>query len=129
MWYELRYNRAVSALYLTVFLVIMLLESGGIAIVFTEAEVVDTNIRSASDVIWWACVIITKVGYGDRAPLTNTGRIIGLLMMTAGLAYSLVIWRTHSRLPLSPEKGNEAESRLTQEGRPRSRDSWKARTK
>ena len=91
MWHELRYNRAGSALYLTVFLVLMLLELGGIAIVYAEADAVGANITSAADAIWWGFVTITTVGYGDLYPVTTSGRIIGMLVMTAGVALFGVI--------------------------------------
>jgi polar amino acid transport system substrate-binding protein len=34
---------------------------------------------------WWAAVTMTTVGYGDKAPLTPGGRIIGLIWMFAGI--------------------------------------------
>ena len=112
MWHELRYNRAGSALYLTIFLVILLLEFGGIAIVFTEAEAAEGNIKSASDAIWWAYVTITTVGYGDRFPVTNSGRMISLLVMTAGVALFGVITGFLANAfvpPNEPEKGERGE--------------------
>lgn len=34
---------------------------------------------------WWAAVTMTTVGYGDKAPITFAGRVIGLIWMFAGL--------------------------------------------
>lgn len=34
---------------------------------------------------WWAAVTMTTVGYGDKAPVTAGGRILGLLWMFAAL--------------------------------------------
>ena len=34
---------------------------------------------------WWAAVTMTTVGYGDKAPTTFGGRIIGLVWMFAGI--------------------------------------------
>ncbi|WP_439860163.1 transporter substrate-binding domain-containing protein [Pseudomonas sp. MBLB4136] len=34
---------------------------------------------------WWAAVTMTTVGYGDKAPVTLGGRLIGLVWMFAGL--------------------------------------------
>ncbi len=35
--------------------------------------------------MWWVYVTITTVGYGDRYPVTNAGRIVGVLVMTTGV--------------------------------------------
>ena len=37
------------------------------------------------DAIWWATTTITTVGYGDKYPVTNMGRGIGLIWMILGL--------------------------------------------
>lgn len=34
---------------------------------------------------WWAAVTMTTVGYGDKAPVSLTGRIVALVWMFAGL--------------------------------------------
>ncbi|MAA65341.1 MAG: ABC transporter substrate-binding protein [Alteromonadaceae bacterium] len=34
---------------------------------------------------WWAAVTMTTVGYGDKAPVTLAGRLVGLVWMFAGL--------------------------------------------
>ena len=45
----------------------------------------DANIKTAEDALWWSYVTITTVGNGDRFPVTTGGRIIGTLLMTAGV--------------------------------------------
>lgn len=57
---------------------------------------------------WWAAVTMTTVGYGDKAPRTTGGRVIGLLWMftgvviissfTAQIAASLTVSRTDSKI-------------------------------
>jgi ABC-type amino acid transport substrate-binding protein len=34
---------------------------------------------------WWAAVTMTTVGYGDKAPITGAGRIVGLIWMFASI--------------------------------------------
>lgn len=34
---------------------------------------------------WWSAVTMTTVGYGDKAPVTAAGRLIGLVWMFAGI--------------------------------------------
>lgn len=50
---------------------------------------------------WWSAVTMTTVGYGDKAPVTTVGRLIGIVWMffaiiiisslTAGIASSLTV--------------------------------------
>jgi len=82
---EIRDNRAGSALYLTIFTVILVLEFGGMGIVFAEKNTVGANIKTAGDGVWWSLVTITTVGYGDHFPVTQLGRWMGFLVMVIGV--------------------------------------------
>ena len=44
----------------------------------------NSNIRTASDALWWTMETITTIGYGDKYPVTNLGRIIGTVLMISG---------------------------------------------
>ena len=83
--HEFLLHRAENALLLVVFLVMCVLEFGSLAVLKAESASPNANITNASDAIWWAYVTITTVGYGDQFPVTNMGRIIGILVMTAGV--------------------------------------------
>jgi voltage-gated potassium channel len=78
-------HRAENALLTVGFLVLCVLEFGSLAELFVEQNAEGANIKTASDAIWWTYVTITTVGYGDYYPVTNEGRIIALLVMTAGV--------------------------------------------
>ena len=39
-----------------------------------------------ADGLWWAIVTVTTVGYGDIAPSTVEGRVVGVVLMLAGVA-------------------------------------------
>jgi voltage-gated potassium channel len=66
-------------------MIIILLEFGGLILLNVESISPDSNIKNASDVLWYIFVSITTVGYGDKFPVTNAGRIIGILILTAGV--------------------------------------------
>ena len=78
-------NRAQSALLTLLFLIILVLEFGGMAMVAVESSSTEANIRTPSDAVWYTYVTITTVGYGDRYPVTTEGRLIGIVIMTAGV--------------------------------------------
>lgn len=100
---EIRDNRAGSALYLTLFMVLLVLEFGGMGIVFAEVYNPDSNIKTAGDGVWWAFVTITTVGYGDRFPVTNLGRIIGMFVMVLGVGTFGVLTGFLANAFLSPD--------------------------
>lgn len=78
-------NRGGSALLTIFLLIILLLEFAGIAILGVEKNAPTANIKTPSDAIWWIIVTVTTVGYGDRFPVTNLGRMIGVLVMAVGI--------------------------------------------
>ena len=50
-----------------------------------------SNITSLGVAIWWACVTIFTVGYGDYYPVTTGGRIFAVGIMALGLLTAAVI--------------------------------------
>lgn len=45
----------------------------------------ESNIHGPWDAIWWSICTITTVGYGDKFPVTDGGRIIALILMISGI--------------------------------------------
>jgi voltage-gated potassium channel len=77
-------RRAESAFLAAALLSFLLVVFGSIAVLQFESTA-EANIKTAQDGLWWAFVTITTVGYGDRFPVTSEGRIVGALLMTAGV--------------------------------------------
>ena len=69
--------------------------SGGAALVLFVASLAmldaerghrDAGIQTFGDALWWAVTTVTTVGYGDRYPVTETGRFVAAGLMLAGIA-------------------------------------------
>ena len=58
---------------------------GAISVLYLESGAPGGNIKSARDAIWWALVTVTTVGYGDFTPVTNEGRFLAVILMSAGI--------------------------------------------
>ena len=91
LWLTYIKSRAESTLMTLLFLTIVVIEFAGIFILVTEGHDPTANIKTASDALWWAYVTVTTVGYGDKYPVTNSGRIVGVLLMTIGVGLFGVI--------------------------------------
>jgi len=56
-----------------------------IAIYNHEKHIPEANIKNLSDSLWWAMATVTTIGYGDRYPVSDIGRIIGGFVMILGV--------------------------------------------
>jgi voltage-gated potassium channel len=100
-------DRAANALLTVVFLVFCVLEFGSLGVLSAERRSPNANITSASDALWWDFVTITTVGYGDRYPVTNAGRLVGVFVMIAGVGLFGTLSGFLANTFLSPPKKKE----------------------
>ncbi len=92
-------------------------------------------VRGIGAGLWWSSVTMTTVGYGDKAPITLPGRLIGLIWMfasiiiistvTAGLTTALTLDALGSQIQSEDDlanvrtatvSGSTSAARLTREG-------------
>ncbi|MGH8475451.1 MAG: ion transporter [Methylococcales bacterium] len=76
--------RAEGAFLAAMLVSLLLVVFSSIAVLQFE-NATDSNIKGPGDALWWAFVTLTTVGYGDRFPVTPEGRLVGVLLMTAGV--------------------------------------------
>ena len=83
---DLREGLASGTLYLVVFLGLLTLEVTGLLELYFEEGAPGANITTGGHALWWGYVTATTVGYGDQFPVTLGGRIVGVVMLTVGVA-------------------------------------------
>jgi voltage-gated potassium channel Kch len=95
-------RRAESAIYIIAVLAMLVLVIGSSLIAFVEPDAEGANIEDGGDAFWWAFVTITTVGYGDRFPVTEGGRLVGMLTMAVGIGIFGVLTSYLSSLFMAP---------------------------
>jgi hypothetical protein len=78
-------NRSKYAAFITLVAGMTVITIASVLMVQTESRVADANITTGGDALWWGIVTITTVGYGDQYPVTAFGRLVGALVMFAGV--------------------------------------------
>lgn len=82
---DFRRNPATSLMVLVSFIVILVVQFGSFLVIGAESPSPNANITAPMDALWWALVTVTTVGYGDKYPVTNLGRVIGSLTILVGV--------------------------------------------
>jgi voltage-gated potassium channel len=59
---------------------------GAVGILDAEQDASGANIKTFGDALWWAATTVATVGYGDRYPVTTSGRFIAIGLMLVGIA-------------------------------------------
>ena len=79
------FKSKIKGTMVSVFLItILMIIFSSIAILNVE-NAPNSNIKTASDALWWTIETITTVGYGDKYPFTDLGRVIGTILMICGV--------------------------------------------
>ena len=65
---------------------LLLVLIAALAVYQTERDAPGADITTFGDALWWACVTIPTVGYGDLSPVTTEGRCIAVAMNICGIA-------------------------------------------
>jgi hypothetical protein len=101
-------DRAGSALLMLLLMGILVMEFGSLEILHIEQDAPGANITTASDALWYNIVTISTVGYGDRYPVTNKGRVMGSLIIIVGVGIFGTFTGYLANLFLAPSKKKAA---------------------
>ncbi len=69
---------------------------------------VDPNVHSLWDGVWYAWVTMTHVGYGDVVPTSFTGRLLACVLILFGLAVLALLTATFSSILIERNIGEMA---------------------
>jgi voltage-gated potassium channel len=67
---------------------------GAWLVLLFEERAKGSNIHDYPDALWWAIVTVTTVGYGDRYPTTEGGRVVAVILMLIGIGLIGVLTAT-----------------------------------
>jgi hypothetical protein len=111
---KMLHDRAGSALYTVLILCVLVIQYGSMFELIANRSSPNANITTASDAVWYTIVTITTVGYGDKYPVTNPGRIVGVLIMIVGVGLFGVLTGFLANTFLSPNENKPAEKAADQ---------------
>jgi voltage-gated potassium channel len=67
---------------------------GAWLVLLFEENAKGSNIHNYPQALWWAVVTVTTVGYGDRYPMTEGGRVVAAVIMLVGIGLIGVLTAT-----------------------------------
>ena len=112
---EVSREKAEVALFFILIFIIIIIELASVLVVQFESVSPDANILTGGDAIWWACVTVTTVGYGDFYPVTTSGRIVGIVLMISGVSVFGILAGFLSNKLVSHKKDTQHDHRMVAE--------------
>ncbi len=70
----------------------------------TIMSVIDPNVDTPFDGIWWAWVTVTTVGYGDIVPGSTVGRLFGSILILMGFALATLLTASFAAFFMAEEE-------------------------
>ena len=64
---------------------VLFVYSMALAVFSVERDAPQSSMTTFGDAIWWACVTLFTVGYGDIVPVTVQGRVYAVMLMLGGI--------------------------------------------
>jgi voltage-gated potassium channel len=104
---ERRLTTASTFRFISLATIFLVVAAGAVQSTIEEGE-----FHSFWDGIWWAVVTVTTVGYGDLFPTTVPGRIIGIVLMMAGIGFLAVLTATVSSVFVKTDRAYETSAIL-----------------
>lgn len=108
-------NRATGGLLLVLLIAILVLEFGSLLILAAERPNPDANITTAGDAIWYTIVTMSTVGYGDQYPVTQLGRLFGVIIIVVGVGVFGTLTGFLANAFLAPAEAHEADADMAPE--------------
>jgi voltage-gated potassium channel len=109
IWQIYKEHRGESAFWTTALVTLLVLASASLRILHLEEGSPEANILTATDAMWWAIVTVTTVGYGDKTPTTDAGRVMGSGLILVGVVLVSVL-TSYITSELYLRAGNEDET-------------------
>ncbi|WP_084563044.1 potassium channel family protein [Corynebacterium aquilae] len=103
-------NRNITVASYTIFGSVIMIFVAALMMYDVEAPDPDSMINSFGDALWWSIVTVTTVGYGDIAPVTAFGRLVGIALMVGGIALAGVLTATVSATLVRSVQGEDHEA-------------------
>jgi voltage-gated potassium channel len=69
---------------------VIILFVSGLGVYYIERSR-NEGFRSIEDGIWWALVTVTTIGYGDRYPITTSGRLVAGVVVLFGMGMAGIV--------------------------------------